>query len=110
MRRMSDKGVSEEFKARVEELRKKLEPEFKGNNDLYKLVEWLVEEDLALEETLKKMPEYVRKVNFSKELPIVYQEDGDIVYEYADGTIKKKKDLPEDDWLYKRYDGRLNLP
>jgi nitric oxide synthase oxygenase domain/subunit len=62
-------------------------------------------------EKIRNSADLARKENFEKGLPIVYMDDDrDIVYEYPDGTVKKKKDLPEDEWLSKKYDDRLDTP
>jgi hypothetical protein len=92
-----DEGVSEEIKLRVEELKKQLEPEEKENNDLYQLIDGIVNEEYRFDKKLQQAYLRAKEDNFAKGIPWIYRDDeGDIVYEFPDGRVVKKKDLDED--------------
>jgi glutamate synthase domain-containing protein 3 len=106
-----DENVSEEFKARVETLKKQLEPEDKENNDLYQLIEKIVNEEYEFDKNLNKAYQRAKEDNFAKGIPWIYRDDDrDIVYEFPDGRVVKKQDLDEDELLSKNYEDRIEIP
>lgn len=56
----------------------------------YRILEEHIEEEERLDGKIRNSADVARRENFSKGLPVIYQQDGDIVYEFSDGTIMKK--------------------
>lgn len=82
--------VGDDFKLRAaEEMKKEIEER------LNKLSETSIFEINDNDKILREAFERVKKYNFSKGLPVCYKDtNGEILYEFPDGTIKKKDTYP----------------